>query len=274
MAEDEDTIARSNAAAERKRITNRVRYARLVAQDPDYNKNRYRAWKEKNPDGNRDKYNRALERDSDFNKKKRQRQNDKRALGLLPPQKPRTANPGRKRRKRRWRSTEASRRRDKIKYEKNKASIIRRIVERQNQRYATDREYATLQGLRSRMSYALRSQSTKKSARSVELIGCTGADLVRHLESQFLEGMSWQNRNEWHIDHIIPVSAFNLTTEEGQQAAFHYTNLRPLWAHDNRVKSCKPPVSQKRFCFGYVTLADKRRAKARKGDQVTERRRA
>lgn len=216
----------------------------------------------------RQKYRRAIERDPEYNKKKRQRQNEKRRLGILPPAKPR------KRRKYRRRRTELSRQRDKAKYAKNKSKIVRRVVRRQRERYATDRQYAACKSLRSRMRYALRSQSTKKSARTLQLLGCTAAELVFHLESQFLEGMSWTNRTEWHIDHIIPVSAFDLTCEEGQRAAFHYTNLRPLWAHDNRAKSSKPPVKQRRFCFGYVTLADERQAKARKGGQVTERRRA
>lgn len=216
----------------------------------------------------RKKYRRALEKDPEYNKKKYQRQNEKRRLGLLPPLKPR------KRSKHQRPRTDFCRQRDRTKYAKNKSKVVRRIVRRQRERYATDKQYAACQSLRSRMRYALRSQSTKKSARTLQLLGCTAAHLVRHLELQFLEGMSWRNRSEWHIDHIIPVSAFDLTSEEGQRAAFHYTNLRPLWAHDNRAKSSRPPVKQRRFCFGYVTLADERRAKARKGGQVTERRRA
>jgi hypothetical protein len=216
----------------------------------------------------RKKYRRAFEKDPEYNKKKYQRQKEKRRLGLLPPLK------RRKQRKYYRRPTELSRQRDKRKYAKNKHNIISRVVRRQRERYATDKEYAACQSLRSRMKYAIRSQSTRKTARTIELLGCTAKELACHIESQFAEGMSWGNRREWHIDHIIPVSAFDLTAEEGQRAAFHYTNLRPLWARDNRVKSSKPPVMQRRFCFGYVTLADERRAEARKGGQVTERRRA
>ena len=69
------------------------------------------------------------------------------------------------------------------------------------------------------------------------LIGCTGRELVMHLESQFLPGMSWDNRNEWHIDHIIPLSSFNLLDSIQFSKASHYTNLRPLWAKDNKYKS-------------------------------------
>ena len=57
-----------------------------------------------------------------------------------------------------------------------------------------------------------------------------------HLERQFLRGMTWDNYGEWHIDHIVPVTAFDLTNDEDLIACFALTNLRPLWAKDNRKK--------------------------------------
>tara|TARA_Y100000389_G_C17226930_1_gene396151 strand:- start:544 stop:708 length:165 start_codon:yes stop_codon:yes gene_type:complete len=53
--------------------------------------------------------------------------------------------------------------------------------------------------------------------------------------------MSWKNHglNGWHIDHIKPVSKYNLLDPEEQKKCFHYTNLQPLWALENIRKSNK-----------------------------------
>src|SRR3546814_15684157 len=54
-----------------------------------------------------------------------------------------------------------------------------------------------------------------KNGRSWEtLVGYTVADLMAHLERQFLPGMSWDNRGEWHIDHIRPLCSFEFTSPD------------------------------------------------------------
>lgn len=49
--------------------------------------------------------------------------------------------------------------------------------------------------------------------------------------------MTWENRNEWHIDHITPLSSAK--TEEELYKLCHYTNLQPLWAEENLKKGNK-----------------------------------
>jgi hypothetical protein len=79
-----------------------------------------------------------------------------------------------------------------------------------------------------------------KSQSSLFLTGCkTWDELKNHLEKKFTNGMSWANMGEWHIDHIIPCSSFDLTNIEQQMQCFHYSNLQPLWAKDNLSKSDK-----------------------------------
>jgi len=60
---------------------------------------------------------------------------------------------------------------------------------------------------------------------------------LRHLESQFADGMTFKNHGEWHIDHIKPL--FLAKTEEDVIKLSHYTNLQPLWATENRKKRSK-----------------------------------
>ena len=51
--------------------------------------------------------------------------------------------------------------------------------------------------------------------------------------------MTWDNYGEWHIDHIKPISSFDLKDAKNQKLAMHYTNLQPLWAKDNISKGNK-----------------------------------
>jgi len=53
--------------------------------------------------------------------------------------------------------------------------------------------------------------------------------------------MTWENygKNGWHVDHIIPISFFNMEDATEQRMCFHYTNLQPLWWKENLEKSNK-----------------------------------
>jgi hypothetical protein len=66
-------------------------------------------------------------------------------------------------------------------------------------------------------------------------------ELKLYLESQFTEGMSWDNygREGWEIDHIRPLSSFNLEDRDELLKACHYSNLQPLWRTDNRKKGSR-----------------------------------
>lgn len=93
--------------------------------------------------------------------------------------------------------------------------------------------------LRKRLNMAVRKNSKRGSA--VKDLGCTIEELKIYLESKFQQGMTWENygRSGWHIDHIIPLSSYDLSSREQLLKACHYTNLQPLWAKDNLTKSNK-----------------------------------
>jgi len=100
-------------------------------------------------------------------------------------------------------------------------------------------KYKLINTMRSRLNEYLKQRGYKKDRRTFNVIGCTPNELRSHIESQFVEGMSWENYSHttWHIDHIIPISSAN--NQEEIYKLSHYTNLQPLWAKDNYEKSNK-----------------------------------
>ena len=72
-----------------------------------------------------------------------------------------------------------------------------------------------------------------------EFVNYSLEELMSHLERQFLPGMTWENKGEWHIDHIIPRSSFEYESPDDPEfkQAWALTNLRPLWAIDNIRKN-------------------------------------
>ena len=105
----------------------------------------------------------------------------------------------------------------------------------QKNRLATDPIFAMSSRLRTRLGLAFKAGGFKKNSRTEKMLGCSFKQFAKHIESQFADGMSWDNRSEWHLDHIVPLSC--ATTIEGLEKLSHYTNIRPLWAAENLRKS-------------------------------------
>lgn len=87
--------------------------------------------------------------------------------------------------------------------------------------------------------------SLKKGAKAGRhweaLVGYTVDQLKKHLEKQFKAGMTWDNYGQWHIDHIIPLSAHNFNSPEDMdfKRAWALKNLQPMWAIENIKKRDK-----------------------------------
>jgi hypothetical protein len=78
-----------------------------------------------------------------------------------------------------------------------------------------------------------------KNDRTEHLLGYNKAMLVKHLEAQFQDGMTWENYGQWHIDHIIPIKHFIMMDESDPKIINSLKNLRPLWASENLSKGAK-----------------------------------
>ncbi len=109
--------------------------------------------------------------------------------------------------------------------------------ERERKRYKEDTHFRISIVLRKRLYMALRKNAKKGSA--IKLLGCSIEEFMKYFETLFQDGMSWENHGKWHIDHIIPLAAFDLEDPVQLANACHYTNLQPLWAKDNIIKSDK-----------------------------------
>ncbi len=89
--------------------------------------------------------------------------------------------------------------------------------------------------------------NNQKSARTVQLLGCSIDQLKVFLASHFTAEMHWENYGiYWHIDHHIPCAAHDLSDPEEQKRCFHWRNLRPLKAYDNMMKNDKDPRTEQR----------------------------
>jgi hypothetical protein len=114
---------------------------------------------------------------------------------------------------------------------------LARVIKRR-----TDVQFACRLRIRNRIrKILLRVPTDGGKSDYIELLGCPISEFIHYLESKFAPGMTWENRNEWHIDHKRPLRSFDLTDPVQHAAAFHYTNLQPLWALDNLRKGARWP---------------------------------
>lgn len=108
-------------------------------------------------------------------------------------------------------------------------------------RYKNDIKFNLIKKLRRRMFMSIKRAKASKKNYTIKLLGCDLLFFKKYIESKFSGDMNWENvlNGKIHIDHIIPCSSFNLEDKDEQSKCFHYTNLQPLWALDNLVKSNK-----------------------------------
>lgn len=103
-------------------------------------------------------------------------------------------------------------------------------------RYRTDIQYMLSKRIRARITEAFSRSKAKRNSHLIDLVGCSGEHLIKHIESQFVNGMNWEDKSSYEIDHKVPLSAFLLQDPEEAKWACHWKNLQPLNPRDNLVK--------------------------------------
>ncbi len=90
-----------------------------------------------------------------------------------------------------------------------------------------------------RLRETLRKKQLTKSSPVMNYVGCTTIELREQLEAQMSPEMTWDNYGVfgWHIDHIVPCAAFDLSQEDHIHLCFNKNNLRPLWFDSNIAKA-------------------------------------
>lgn len=108
---------------------------------------------------------------------------------------------------------------------------------RNKARRMQDPMLAFVEGVRCLISNSIRNGGYTKRSKTHEILGCDWEFFKRHIERQFIKGMSWSNRRDWHLDHITPL--VTASSERDVIQLNHFTNLRPIWAKDNLSKGAQ-----------------------------------
>lgn len=140
-------------------------------------------------------------------------------------------------------------------YHNNKDTIIKTVVEYARNKRNTDPLFKLKDNIRRTIRASFIVTGSRKLSNTSTILGCSFDDFKVHIEKQFVDGMNWDNRNKWHLDHIIPI-AFAQSEQEIIMLN-HYTNFRPLWATDNIIKSDELTVEALTHPI-YKTIIDNR----------------
>ncbi|MDC0001388.1 hypothetical protein OAD81_03945 [Flavobacteriaceae bacterium] len=133
---------------------------------------------------------------------------------------------------------------------KNEKGGRKKINERRKERKKTDPLFKLKTAMRSRLYIAIKRGNYTKRSKTYEYLGGDYTTATKHLESQFTEGMSWENHGEWDIDHIIPLASAK--NEYELIALFYYKNTQPLWSDINEEKQAKyEPKDKEKYLEWY-----------------------
>jgi hypothetical protein len=101
--------------------------------------------------------------------------------------------------------------------------------------------YKLISNFRTAIYQVLKESNVEKNKHYFDILQYTPESLINHLESQFDENMNWENYGEWHVDHKLPITSFNIQEmgDEEFMRCWSLDNLQPMWGTDNIRKSNK-----------------------------------
>lgn len=130
-------------------------------------------------------------------------------------------------------------------YEKNKDVIIEKALKYLNDKYKKNTEFKLISNIRCRLYKFLKANNISKTNTTIKSIGCS----PEYLRKWLFFNIELDNLNEYHIDHLKPLSSFKLTSYEDviKSKCNHWTNVIPLLPIDNIKKSNREPTKKELF---------------------------
>jgi len=205
----------------------KLRSSEFRSNNPDKSKECSKKWRDNNPEKYKETINKYLTKNPHMTSKERLKKyrensefNKKESIS---------------RKEYYLNNIESERERRKQYYYDNKKNERIKNNEWKKNKLKTDSLERMKKNLRNRIREFLTGEN--KSKRTFDIIGLDKENFKLYIESKFIEGMSWENYGEWHLDHIKPL--YLSENEEDLLLLNHYTNLQPLWAEDNLRKNRK-----------------------------------
>jgi len=125
--------------------------------------------------------------------------------------------------------------------EKNIDKIRKTKRDYERNRKARDPLYKLISNFRTAIYQVLKESNVEKNKHYFDILQYTPEQLISHLENKFTDKMSWDNYGDWHVDHKLPITHYNIQ-EMGDSEfmkCWSLDNLQPMWGVDNIKKSNK-----------------------------------
>jgi hypothetical protein len=125
--------------------------------------------------------------------------------------------------------------------EKNRDKIKQLKRNYEKTRKTNDPLYKLISNFRTAIYQVLKENRVDKNQSYFDVLQYTPDQLINHLEKQFTEGITWENYGEWHVDHKLPISSFNIQKMGDSEfmKCWSLENLQPMWGEENIRKSNK-----------------------------------